>query len=85
VRGGCSGAGDSDERDRVGGDSSPVALEAYEVVAVELACLQPLDSAEEQQLAGDRFPVSADDVDLDVVAARPVTADHRRGGDAPGG
>lgn len=38
-----------------------------------------------QQLLGDRFPVSADDVDLDVVAARQVTADHRRGGDALGG
>ncbi len=43
VRGGCSGAGDSDERDRVGGDPVPVALECYEVVGVELACLQPLD------------------------------------------
>ena len=43
VRGGCSGAGDSDERDRVGGDPVPVALERYEVVGVELACLQPLD------------------------------------------
>jgi hypothetical protein len=27
VRGGCSGAGDSDERDRVGSDPVPVALE----------------------------------------------------------
>jgi hypothetical protein len=43
VRGGCSGAGDSNERDRVGGDPVPVALERYEVVGVELACLQPLD------------------------------------------
>jgi hypothetical protein len=72
VRGGCSGAGDGDERERVGGDPVPGALERYEVVVVELACLQPLDRAEEQQLIGDGFPVSADDVDLDVVAARPV-------------
>jgi hypothetical protein len=43
VRGGCSGAGDSNERDRVDGDPVPVALERYEVVGVELACLQPLD------------------------------------------
>ncbi len=39
----------------------------------------------EQQLLSNRFPVGADDVDLDVVAARPVTADHRRGRDALGG
>jgi hypothetical protein len=32
-----------DERDRVGGDPVPVALESYQVVVVELACLQPLD------------------------------------------
>ncbi len=43
VRGGCSGAGDSDERDGVGGDPVPVALERDEVVGVELARLQPLD------------------------------------------
>ncbi len=43
MRGGCSGAGDSDERDRVGGDPVPVTLERYEVVGVELARLQPLD------------------------------------------
>ena len=47
VRGRSSGAGDRDERDRVGGDPVPVALERYEVVVVELACLQPLDRAEE--------------------------------------
>ena len=80
LRGGCSGAGDSDQRDRVGGDPVPVALEGYEVVVVELCGLQPLDRAEEQQLPGDRFPVSADDVDLDVVAARPVAADRRAAG-----
>jgi len=43
VRGGCSGAGDGNERDRVTGDAVTVALERYEVVVVELACLQPLD------------------------------------------
>jgi CheY-like chemotaxis protein len=43
VRGGCSGAGHSNERDGVDGDPVPVALEGNEVVGVELACLQPLD------------------------------------------
>lgn len=41
VRGGCSGSGDSDERGRVGGDPVPVALERYQVVAVELASSAP--------------------------------------------
>jgi hypothetical protein len=38
VRGGHSGAGDGDERDRFGRDPVPVALKRYEVVFVELAC-----------------------------------------------
>jgi hypothetical protein len=42
-----------------------------------MARFQPFDRAEEKQLPGDRFAVGADDVDLDVVAARPVAADGR--------
>lgn len=53
--GGRAGAGDGDERDRVGGDPVAVALERYEVVVIELACLQPLERAEEQHLPRDWF------------------------------
>jgi hypothetical protein len=37
------------------GDPVAVALERYEVVVIELACLQPLDRAEEQHLPRDWF------------------------------
>ena len=83
--GGSSGAGDGDEGDGVGSDPVPMALECHEVMVVELARLQPLDRAKEQQLPGHWFPVGADNVDLDVVAARPVTADYLRGRNVLGG
>ena len=51
-----------------------MALQFDEVVVVERRGFQPLDRAEEEQLPGEGFPGGADDVDLDVVAARPVAA-----------
>jgi hypothetical protein len=61
-----------------------VALDRYQVVVVELACLQPLTEPRKSNCLA-TAPVGPDNVDLDVVAAGPVAADHRRGGDALGG
>lgn len=76
-------AGDRHERYRLVGDRCPVLLQRCQVVAVERGVLQPLDRAEKEQLLGHRLSVAARQVDFDVVAAGPVPADRRSGGQEP--